>query len=131
MRTSYSALMVELASNGYIVASLEHKDHTACARKRLHNKWTYFRFFDPTDDSDTIRRGQLLERVSDCQRVHQFIQDLNLGERKVLADTVYGVNGRNFLISLKDSINMDKVCLAGHSFGGTTVASASYLLKAQ
>jgi predicted dienelactone hydrolase len=35
------------------------------------------------------------------------------------------------LISLKDSINMDKVCLAGHSFGGTTVASASYLLKAQ
>ncbi|KAJ8321903.1 hypothetical protein KUTeg_000374 [Tegillarca granosa] len=92
-RTSNSTMCCELASQGFIVASVEH---------RL--------------PSSTFT--QVHHRADECIRVLNVLSSLNDG------DEVHNILGGNFDKNMKkqfrDRIDMLRVSVAGHSFGGAT-----------
>ncbi|KAJ2999746.1 Platelet-activating factor acetylhydrolase [Globomyces sp. JEL0801] len=90
IRTSYSTMCGNLASEGYIVASLEHGDGSAPVTCRARSNIPYIRFkrqmdFDPLPDEsqdDTIRRcrgKQLAFRCEEIQEVISVLKRLNKG----------------------------------------------------
>uniref|UniRef100_A0A915PJN3 1-alkyl-2-acetylglycerophosphocholine esterase n=1 Tax=Setaria digitata TaxID=48799 RepID=A0A915PJN3_9BILA len=135
-RYFYSIYCSSLASHGYIVAAIEHRDCSAC--------WTYklktdektgetvevpvkLRKLVSADDEFQLRNGQLHKRVSECIRTLHVLEELNLGvygsdkkiEKKLLL-------GNNFAWSqFKGRLDMSRICIAGHSFGGATAIAAA------
>lgn len=175
-RTTYSAICCELASQGFVVAALEHRDNSACLTfypKRptysfknsnpdffnqigdqvdaddevdfgdeiddpnyippkaltalthiphLELAWIRFRYvsvFRADDDVLAFRKKQIQQRVRECTRALDLMEALNAGyEIDNLLDP--GYNYREF----ENMLDMDRVSLMGHSFGGATVLMA-------
>lgn len=135
-RHFYSVYCSSLASHGYIVAAIEHRDCSAC--------WTYkyetnektgekievpvkIRKLMPTDDEFQLRNGQLHKRVAECIKTLHILEELNLGQFS--SDQQIGKKlllGNDFEWSqFKDHLDMDRVFIAGHSFGGATAIAAA------
>uniref|UniRef100_A0A8C5WSR2 Platelet-activating factor acetylhydrolase n=1 Tax=Laticauda laticaudata TaxID=8630 RepID=A0A8C5WSR2_LATLA len=92
-RTMYSAICIEMASRGFIVASVEHRDQSSSATyyykekptagdkknpPALHEEWIFYRKLKPNENEHLLRRQQ-------------------------------------------NSIDVQKIAIMGHSFGGATV----------
>ncbi|XP_014258506.1 platelet-activating factor acetylhydrolase-like isoform X2 [Cimex lectularius] len=118
-----STVAVELASHGYFVASIEHKDTSA--------NMTYYYEDEAARDNDTptyiehikmtfppnhyeIRNEQLHKRVDEMKKILDILEDLNRGE-------VTNVLPSTFDLQLfKGLLDLNSVCISGHSFGGAT-----------
>ncbi|ETE68065.1 Platelet-activating factor acetylhydrolase 2, cytoplasmic, partial [Ophiophagus hannah] len=118
-RTAYSAICIEMASRGFLVMALEHRDRSASA--------TYFCKLDPEapglhetqmhEEWLTYRR--LHQRANECKRGYRLIQSINSG--KVVANLLRS----DFDLSvLKDNVDLTKAVVMGHSFGGATAVLA-------
>lgn len=151
-RTTYSTLCCELASYGFIVAALEHRDGSAsmtyllkdslkrCVVElvkdpeygknkprpmhRSHSfkeEWRSFEHTDPLGiqwDDYAYRNKQVLCRASECTRLLDMLEEINKGR------SVRNSLGFHFsLKQFKDRIDVSKVALVGHSFGGSTCVS--------
>ncbi|VDN03664.1 unnamed protein product [Thelazia callipaeda] len=137
-RHFYSIYCSSLASHGYVVAAIEHRDCSAC--------WTYtlkidektgekieipvkVRKLKAVDDEFQLRNGQLHKRVAECIKTLHVLEELNLGQctsdqendKKLLL-------GNDFEWSqFKGRLNMNKIYIGGHSFGGATaLATAAF-----
>ncbi|XP_063173681.1 platelet-activating factor acetylhydrolase isoform X3 [Candoia aspera] len=92
-RTLYSAICIEMASQGFVVAAVEHRDQSSSATyyckenstlgdkgkpSELHKEWIYYRKLKANEDEVSLRRKQ-------------------------------------------DSIDLQKIAAMGHSFGAATV----------
>lgn len=176
-RTTYSAICTELASHGFVVAAVEHRDNSACLTfypKRatysfkssnpdffnipqtdqvdaddeadfgdeiddpnyvppkalasltnvphLQLAWIRYRpvsIFRADDQVFSFRKRQVNHRVRECTRALDVIEALNAGyEINNLLDP--GYNHREF----EDALDMDKIIVMGHSFGGATALLA-------
>ncbi|XP_059810712.1 platelet-activating factor acetylhydrolase 2, cytoplasmic-like isoform X1 [Hypanus sabinus] len=129
-RTVYSSICLEMASQGFLVAAMEHRDesaactyyfklqaeeHSAGAHSKLEEVWLPVRKLNAGEEEFPLRNSQLSQRVKECVQVLDILSDINSGTsiNNVLPD-------RLDLSDLKGYVDLQKVAVMGHSFGGST-----------
>nr|XP_032658748.1 platelet-activating factor acetylhydrolase 2, cytoplasmic isoform X2 [Chelonoidis abingdonii] len=132
-RTVYSAVCAEMASRGFLVMALEHRDHSACAtyfckaeaggcnslEAALPEEWIPFRRVQEGQKEFHFRNPQVHQRANECVRGLRLVQDISSGK------AVTNVLHKGFdLSALKESVDLTKVAVMGHSFGGATAILA-------
>ncbi|XP_054618268.1 platelet-activating factor acetylhydrolase isoform X2 [Dunckerocampus dactyliophorus] len=136
-RTLYSAICTELASQGFIVASVEHRDLSASATYHFREKsesknstkesasdnlvreWIYYRTLRQGEQEFPIRNQQVIQRADECVRALDRLADINSGL------PVKNVLQTHFdWTTLQNSMDVCKVAVMGHSFGGATAIEA-------
>ncbi|XP_044301167.1 platelet-activating factor acetylhydrolase isoform X2 [Varanus komodoensis] len=133
-RTIYSAICIEMASQGFIVAALEHRDQSSSATYfykekpdlggkgktlEIDKEWIYYKKLKADEDEFSLRRQQVQQRADECMRALDLMMDINSGE------PIVDLMSLNFnWMLLKDSIDIQKIAVMGHSFGGATVVEA-------
>ncbi|KAL2306951.1 hypothetical protein Nmel_004900 [Mimus melanotis] len=131
-RTIYSAICIEMASQGFIVAAVEHRDESAsatyyCKRRsvpesqeestpNMEKEWIYYRKLKTGEEERCLRHKQVQQRAQECIKALDLILKINSGEE------VMNVLHSDFdWNSLKDSVDTSRIAVMGHSFGGATV----------
>ncbi|XP_020657188.2 platelet-activating factor acetylhydrolase isoform X2 [Pogona vitticeps] len=129
-RTIYSAICIEMASQGFVVAAVEHRDQSSSATfyykekpdfrgkgnaSELHTEWIYYRRLRADEDEVELRRQQVQQRADECIKALDLMLHINSGK-----PTVNMLPANFNWIFLKDCIDMEKIAVMGHSFGGAT-----------
>ncbi|NXD11474.1 PAFA2 acetylhydrolase, partial [Nothocercus nigrocapillus] len=126
--TVYSALCAELASRGFVVAVLEHRDHSASATyfctgeagEALREEWIPYGRVPPGQKEFYFRNKQLHQRADECVRALRLFEDISHGQ------SVKNVLHGDFdLAVLQGSVDVAKVAVMGHSFGAVTAVLAT------
>ncbi|XP_069584300.1 platelet-activating factor acetylhydrolase isoform X3 [Ranitomeya imitator] len=136
-RTLYSTICIALASQGFVVAAVEHRDESASAtfyfresssadtcqgdeeHECMEEVWLYKKTPKPGADEFPLRYEQVQKRADECLRALDLMLDINAGK------PVTNALPSNFDWSLlKDSIDVQKLAIAGHSFGAATAIKA-------
>ncbi|OWF45167.1 platelet-activating factor acetylhydrolase-like [Mizuhopecten yessoensis] len=149
-RTTNTTMCTELASQGFIVAAMEHRDGSASMtyelkpnekgnveiveeaekpqqKRNLHKRSHSFHGYNATDaewkpyvhyepwNEFEYRNNQVKKRSRECSEALDILTSLNLGVE------VHNTLGGNFNSKLfKDRMDLSKVIMIGHSFGGST-----------
>ncbi|XP_067150489.1 platelet-activating factor acetylhydrolase isoform X4 [Apteryx mantelli] len=95
-RTIYSAICIEMASQGFIVAAVEHRDESAsatyyCKRKsvsepqeestsNMEKEWIYYRKLKSGEEERSLRHRQVQQRAQECIKALNVILEINSGE---------------------------------------------------
>ncbi|GBG72502.1 hypothetical protein CBR_g12073 [Chara braunii] len=129
MRTTYAAFCCDLASYGYVVAAIEHRDGSACvasySTKKGQQAWLPHSHVGPLASVPMeIRRIQLRHRVLEVQQVLDLLERVNDGDISASANLRSGRASMNPSL-LKGCLDLDDIALAGHSFGGATAVCAA------
>ncbi|CAJ0600672.1 unnamed protein product, partial [Cylicocyclus nassatus] len=139
-RTLYSAICAELASQGFVVAAVEHRDESASATfyykeqseaqtkppgKRenfrpvsdnLEEQWMYYRPLKTGEREFPLRNKQVKQRADECIRALDLLFDINAGK------SVENVLESEFdFTTLENGMDLCRIAIMGHSFGGATV----------
>ncbi|KAK9531075.1 hypothetical protein VZT92_010526 [Zoarces viviparus] len=142
-RTLYSAICAELASQGFIVASVEHRDQSASAtyffrektesEKAIKNgpktspstpddlvtEWMYYRGLQHGESEFPLRNKQVKQRADECILALDRLIEINSGI------SVQNVLQTQFdWTTLENSMDLCRIAVVGHSFGGATVIEA-------
>ncbi|KFP81174.1 Platelet-activating factor acetylhydrolase 2, cytoplasmic, partial [Acanthisitta chloris] len=123
-RTLYSSVCTELASWGFVVAALEHRDHSAattyfCTAEDGREEWIPFQQVPPGQKEFYFRNKQVHQRAEECVRALRLFTDIASGK------SVPNLLCQDLDLSmLKDNIDLTKVVVMGHSFGGVTAVLA-------
>ncbi|KAL3980033.1 anthrax toxin receptor [Sarotherodon galilaeus] len=142
-RTLYSAICAEMASQGFIVASVEHRDQSASAtyyfcdkpesersnasltkssgatQQNLVKEWMYYRALRHGESEFPLRNKQVKQRADECILALDKLTEINSGI------SVQNVLETQFDWStLKNSMDLCRIAVMGHSFGGATVIEA-------
>ncbi|XP_074663293.1 platelet-activating factor acetylhydrolase 2, cytoplasmic isoform X1 [Strix aluco] len=123
-RSLYSSVCSELASWGFVVAALEHRDHSAsvtyfCPAEAGREEWIPYQRVPQGQKEFYFRNKQVHQRAEECVRALQLFKDISSGK------SVPNVLHQDFDLSvLKDSVDLTKVAVMGHSFGGVTAVLA-------
>ncbi|RMB91297.1 hypothetical protein DUI87_32436 [Hirundo rustica rustica] len=123
-RTLYSSICTELASRGFVVAALEHRDRSAattyfCTAEAGTEEWIPFQRVPQGQKEFYFRNKQVHQRAQECVRALRLFQDI-AGGRSVPNILHQGWD----LSVLKDNLDLTKVAVMGHSFGGVTAVLA-------
>ncbi|KAL4685761.1 hypothetical protein H8959_001358 [Pygathrix nigripes] len=87
-RTIYSAIGIDLASHGFIVAAVEHRDRSASATYYFKNQsaaeigkksWLYLRTLKEEEEIH-IRNKQVRQRAKECSQALNLILDIDHGK---------------------------------------------------
>uniref|UniRef100_A0A3Q3GB80 Platelet-activating factor acetylhydrolase n=1 Tax=Labrus bergylta TaxID=56723 RepID=A0A3Q3GB80_9LABR len=140
-RTLYSAICAELASQGFIVASVEHRDQSASATYYYREKtesekasenvpntsasaqdnlvieWMYYRSLRHGESEFPLRNRQVKQRGDECILALDKLSEINSGI------AVQNVLQTEFDWTTLES-DMCRIAVMGHSFGGATVIEA-------
>lgn len=134
-RTTYSQYLAELASQGMIIASVEHRDGSAPATTTIPAKQakeetlTYFKHDEldkgPGGESPgslwEMRTAQLELRQAEVLEAAHLLDQLDKGQGELLAGTsTRAVDGKATLAEWKGRLDLDNMWALGHSFGGAT-----------
>lgn len=123
-RTSYTHYCGELASRGFIVAAIEHRDGSGPATTIKDKSQTspLFSFtpqsLHPEPDYETFKKLQLSMRQAEVDATVSILHQLNSGAGQSLANTNTYAEG-TWLRAWAGRLNFDRMVIAGHSFGAT------------
>ncbi|NWX33876.1 PAFA2 acetylhydrolase, partial [Notiomystis cincta] len=123
-RTLYSSICTELASWGFVVAALEHRDHSAATTYFLTGEagteqWIPFQRVPQGQKEFYFRNKQVHQRARECVRALRLLQGIAAGR----AEPNLLHQGWDLSV-LKDNLDLTKVAVMGHSFGGVTAVLA-------
>uniref|UniRef100_A0A4W3HTC3 Platelet-activating factor acetylhydrolase n=1 Tax=Callorhinchus milii TaxID=7868 RepID=A0A4W3HTC3_CALMI len=138
-RTLYSAICIEVASQGFIVAAVEHRDESASATyyyeeksinevqqqssstsalptlDQLEERWIDYKPHKLGTQEFPFRNHQVHQRAEECIRALDLMTDIDTGK------SIHNVLEVDFdFTKMKDAIDLCKVAIMGHSFGGAT-----------
>jgi platelet-activating factor acetylhydrolase len=126
MSQSYSHYLGSIASHGYVVAAVEHRDgsgpgtivHYPDGREKRvwHMKLRDLESQPPMTDSD-LKEAQLAFREAEISETVKFFARLNAGEAPII--NLKPDSPREALPGFKYRLNLDAVTVAGHSYGAT------------
>lgn len=126
-RTSYSQYMGELASHGYVVAAIEHRDGSGPASIiTQHGKadriLVHFGLDDlvsgPGSDNAGFKQEQLAMRQAEVEETIRVMKLINDGQ----GSKVFEQNSRKEGMDIhhwQDRFEFDHLTIAGHSYGAT------------
>lgn len=120
-RSIYSTVCTELASHGFVVAAVEHRDRSACATFTLSEEGEKeYILFKPTPvdvKEYNLRNEQIKIRVEESIRALDVLEKINNGTVKndLLSDFD--------LKQLCGRLDLAQPIMTGHSFGGVTALS--------
>ncbi|XP_049855949.1 platelet-activating factor acetylhydrolase-like [Schistocerca gregaria] len=127
-RFLYSCVCNELASHGYLVAVIEHRENSAGAtwyyesqkdRDEDKRTWIKFKHIPLGKDHYAERNKQIKKRASECVKAVDLLERINAGSN------VENILKNGFLLTqLKDRLDLSNLVMMGHSFGGGTALLA-------
>uniref|UniRef100_A0AAQ6A9Y2 Platelet-activating factor acetylhydrolase n=1 Tax=Amphiprion ocellaris TaxID=80972 RepID=A0AAQ6A9Y2_AMPOC len=122
-RTLYSAICAEMASQGFIVASVEHRDQSASAtyyfNDSLVKEWMYYRALQHGESEFPLRNKQVKQRADECILALDKLTEINSGRAVQNA-----LQTKFDWTTLENSMDLCRIAAMGHSFGGATVIEA-------
>ena len=139
-RTTYSSYLSELASNGMVIASVEHRDGSApytqirkkdkdgkiIEQDRLYTKFDELEFEEKENGEETtiwdMRKSQVNLRKVEVLEALDVLRQINQGNGDQLAQdsTRPFDNKLTQLSQWKSKLDIDNVWALGHSYGGAT-----------
>ncbi|XP_048358257.1 platelet-activating factor acetylhydrolase 2, cytoplasmic [Sphaerodactylus townsendi] len=132
-RTVYSSICAEMASRGFLVIALEHRDRSASAtyfckveseavdipEAPVQEEWLSYQGVPKDQKEFHFRNPQVHQRANECIRGLKLIRSINGGKAAVnLLHTDFDLS------SLEDNVDLSRVAVMGHSFGGATAILA-------
>ncbi|KAI9637631.1 putative platelet-activating factor acetylhydrolase 2, cytoplasmic [Dioszegia hungarica] len=134
-RTTYSQYCSALASEGFVVLSIEHKDGsgplvTVSRGEGDGEKDGLLHYIRGTDllwavDEDSslshFRTLQLQMRLREVYETYHSFRRVLAGEVEPVFEGMKGDQPLEWLASLRDKVDPEQVYYTGHSFGGATV----------
>ncbi|KAI5713084.1 hypothetical protein M8J75_013644 [Diaphorina citri] len=121
-----STLCYELASQGFLVASVEHRDTSACASYFYESEeacaqdkktWVYHEYMDLSNmgpEHYNVRNKQIKLRRTECINALNVLEEINNG-------TAHNILPCKLSLSqFKGNLDFSNLCMMGHSFGGAT-----------
>ncbi|KAF2824049.1 hypothetical protein CC86DRAFT_63349 [Ophiobolus disseminans] len=131
MSQSYSHYLGSIASYGYVVAAVEHRDGSGPGtivhyldgkeKKVWHMKLRDFETTPPMTDLD-LKEAQLNFREAEIVETIKLFAQLNEGEAPVV--NLKPDSPREALPGFKGRLNLSAVTVAGHSYGATGAMQA-------
>ncbi|XP_067867577.1 platelet-activating factor acetylhydrolase 2, cytoplasmic-like isoform X2 [Heterodontus francisci] len=148
-RTVYSAVCIEMASQGFVVAAVEHRDESACTTfffkspvedleqsigltapieqtvkgpgsppaspPELEEEWLPYRKLETAEEDFSLRNKQVCQRVKECSQALSLLAAVNEG---ILIKNALPSDWDHCI--MKGCIDLERVAVMGHSFGGCT-----------
>jgi len=125
-RTDYTHYLGELASRGYVVAAIEHRDGSGPGSLVMKEGLQKIAFPikeshiapNPELDTASFKKAQLDFRQAEVQETIRVLREIHNGD----GEKVFETNSRKEGQSLKEwkgRLNMQEVTIGGHSFGAT------------
>lgn len=129
-RTSYTQYCAELASRGYVVTAVEHRDGSCPGSILKYKNGTEKMVFhlneaslDPKPERQQLKEMQLAMRQAEVEETVRALRLINGGDGRRLHEA----NSRGEGIVLpewKGRLNMKRVVVGGHSYGATLALQA-------
>ncbi|XP_046396663.1 platelet-activating factor acetylhydrolase-like [Ischnura elegans] len=120
-RFSYSTICLEMASRGFVVVAVEHRDHTACSTYYLvpeesgELRREHLEFWKLEKKEYTLRNRQAHLRSAEIRRAVDLMEDINEGR------PVHNLLDPTFPFQdFQGRLDFSKAVIIGHSFGGAT-----------
>lgn len=131
MSQSYSHYLGSIASHGYVVAAVEHRDGSGpgtivhypneTERRVWHMKLKDLESNPPMTDLD-LKAAQLAFREAEISETIKLFAQFNAGDAPVV--NLKPDSPREALPGFKNRLNLSAVTVAGHSYGATGVLQA-------
>ncbi|KAI9188876.1 hypothetical protein H9P43_000298 [Blastocladiella emersonii ATCC 22665] len=126
---TYQYFCGDLASRGAVVLAVEHRDRSACisversaaAPPKKHREHVYRRVpvtVPVAEENVQIRRDQVRHRVAEVRKAVAFARRLARGELPPAAHV--DAPALAALKGLQGRLDLNRMAMAGHSFGGAT-----------
>ncbi|KAK1821837.1 hypothetical protein LTR12_003713 [Friedmanniomyces endolithicus] len=128
-RTDYTQYCGELASRGFVVATIEHRDGSGPGSLVMRDGTTTKRSvnsaseLDPSPDNPALKVTQLAFREAEIIETVRVLRQINDG----LGNNVFKTNARKEgkdLPEWRGRLNLGRVVIAGHSYGATGAMQA-------
>ncbi|KAF7185220.1 Platelet-activating factor acetylhydrolase 2, cytoplasmic [Pseudocercospora fuligena] len=124
-RTSYTHYCAELASRGYIVAAIEHRDGSGPGTIIMNEKEPPRPLFhvnadmpEPKPEIADFKVMQLAMRQAEVEETVRVLRDINNGNGRAVFQSNPRGEGQD-LAEWTSRLNMDRVVIGGHSYGAT------------
>jgi platelet-activating factor acetylhydrolase len=123
-RTSYSQYCGELASRGYVVAAIEHRDGSGPGTTIMTENGSRPLFhineaqLDPRPETEQFKAMQLAMRQAEVEETVAVLREIHNGSGRVIYEANARAEGRD-LAEWKGRLMMERMVIGGHSYGAT------------
>lgn len=130
MRSSYTHYLASLASRGYVVAAVEHRDGSGPGSVVFGSDGTEKKVFhapresiDPVPEVEDLKKAQLGLRQAEVEETVKVLSRISHGHGAGVFENNLRGEGLT-LVDWKGRLDMNQVVVGGHSYGATLAMQA-------